>query len=135
MKKGWLSLITILLLGLVFATVGVLTAADVPDKIIIDNKGYKKDTRPPVPLTHKKHHDEYGVACADCHHEYKDGQNVWKEGDPVKKCIDCHDPEKTDGNVLNLQNSFHRNCRDCHKDVSGQGKDAPFKKCTDCHQK
>ena len=118
-------------MGLVFATVGVLTAADVPDEIMIENKGYKKDKKGPVKLTHKKHAVDYKVACNDCHHVYKDGKNVWKEGEPVQKCSECHDPKKKQGNTMKLQNAYHKNCKNCHKD-SGKAT-APHKKCNDCH--
>lgn len=135
MKKGWLGLLLILLIGLVFTTVGVLSAVEIPDKIVIESKGYKKVTKAPVPFNHKEHATEYGIACTECHHNYKDGKNVWKEGDPVQECSACHDPEKTVGKVKKLQNAFHTNCRDCHKKVDEEGKNAPYKKCTDCHQK
>ena len=136
MKKGWLSLLMILLIGLVFTTVGVLSAADVPDNVTIENEGYAKDKKGPVILKHKEHSVDYKIACTECHHDYQDGKNVWKEGDPVKKCSDCHDPNKTEGKVKKLQLAFHSNCKDCHKEEIAAGKkDAPYKKCTDCHQK
>jgi len=56
-----------------FLSVGVLTAADAPDEIMIDNK-YKDDKKGAVKLTHKKHSADYKVACTECHHEYKDGK-------------------------------------------------------------
>ena len=89
----------------------------------------------PVKLTHKKHSADYKVACADCHHEYKDGKNVWKEGDPVKKCSACHDANEKKDKADKLQNAYHKNCKDCHKKAVEEGKvkDAPFKKCNDCH--
>ena len=136
MRKGWLSLLMILILGLVFTTVGILSAADVPDEVNIENKCYAKDKKGPVPLSHNKHVNEYGAKCSDCHHDYQDGKNVWKEGDPVKKCVDCHDPNKSEGNVKKLQTAYHGNCKDCHKEAIAAGKkNAPYKKCTDCHQK
>ena len=133
MKKGALTWILIALTGLFFLTVGVITAADAPDDIKIENEGYKKDKKGPVALSHKKHHEEYKVKCSDCHHEYKDGKNVWKDSDPVKKCGECHNPLKKDGKIEKLQNAYHRNCKNCHKAL--EGKKAPFKKCNDCHEK
>jgi len=122
---------------LLFFTVGALIAADVADEVTIDSKGYQKDKKGPLKLSHKKHSVDYKIACADCHHEYKDGKNVWKDCDPVKKCGECHNPLKKDGKVLKLQNAFHRNCKNCHKEVNAKdaGKKAPFKKCTECHKK
>jgi len=134
-KRSWSWGVALLAMAL-FVGGGVLTAADVPETITIENSGYKKDKKGPVSFSHKKHHDEYKVACSDCHHVYKDGKNVWKEGDPVKKCSECHDPLKKQGKVKKLQNAYHRNCKNCHKALQKEGKPAgPFKKCNDCHQK
>ncbi len=133
MKKGTLTKILLLSIGLIFLAAGVLTATDVTEKIVIDNKGYGKDIKGPVNLNHLKHSKDYNAACTDCHHEYKDGNNVWKGGDAVKTCVSCHDPEKTQEKVLKLQTAFHNNCKDCHKK---SGKDtAPSSKCNDCHAK
>jgi len=136
MSKKLLTLLTVVLSGFLFLSVGILVAADAPDEVVIENKGYAKDTKGPVKLTHKKHHADYKVACAECHHVIKDGKNVWKEGDKVQKCSECHNPEKKEGNVLKLNNAYHNNCKDCHKALEEAGKPTgPFKKCNDCHQK
>jgi hypothetical protein len=103
------------------------------DEIIIENQGYVNDKKKPVRLNHRKHSEEYEIACDNCHHLYQEGVNVWKEGDSVQKCAACHDPVEDQGNVIILQSAFHRNCRDCHKEMSQEGRDAPYKKCTDCH--
>ena len=47
MKKGFLALTLVLFAGLMFLSVGVLTAADAPDMIKIENK-YKDDKKGPV---------------------------------------------------------------------------------------
>jgi hypothetical protein len=133
MNKKILSVLVVVLTGLLFLAVGALTAAEVPDEVCISEKGYKADKKGPVKLSHKKHSTDYKAACADCHHEYKDGKNVWKEGDPVKKCSACHDPLAKKGNVDKLQVAYHKNCKDCHKQDTS--KKAPFKKCNDCHEK
>ena len=137
MNKKTISLLMVVLAGLLFLTVGVLTAADVPDEVTINCTGYKKDKKGPVKLSHKKHSVDYKVACTDCHHEYKDGKNIYKEGDPVKKCSTCHNPLKKEGKVGKLQNAYHKNCKNCHKALvkEGKSKTAPFKKCNQCHEK
>ena len=144
MKRGIWSLGVVVLAGLLFICVGVLTAADQtapPDEIKIENQGYKEDKKGPVKLSHKKHSAKkadkgYEVACADCHHVYKDGKNIWKEGDKVEKCSECHSPLKKEGKVLKLNLAYHKNCKDCHKKMIEEGKkEAPFKKCNDCHEK
>ena len=144
MIKRFCILFTAILTGLVFFSVGTLIAAEqeqaIPDKLELENKGYKKDKKRPVLFSHKKHEtakdkEGYGVACTDCHHVYTDGKNVWKKGDHVDKCIKCHDPKKsTEENgvkVIKLQNAFHKNCKTCHK----KEKKGPFKKCNECHVK
>lgn len=139
--------ITLLLIGSLFLAVGLLTAADppidAPDELLIKNEGYKKRKKPAVFFTHKKHAEEYKnvkdekIACTECHHEYdKDKKNLWKEGDPVKRCAtnDCHDPLKKAGKKHKLQIAYHKNCKDCHRDLrkAGKSKDAPYKKCAKC---
>jgi hypothetical protein len=136
MHKKFMTLLLVVLTGMLFVAVGALTAADVPDEINISGEGYKKDIKGPVKFSHKKHHEEYKAACTDCHHDYQNGKNVWKEGDPVKKCGECHNPLKKQGKVDKLQNAYHKNCKDCHKEMDKAGKkNAPFKKCNDCHAK
>ena len=135
-KKGFLTLVLVTLVALNFLVVGVLTATtDVPDDVKVENKGYKKDKKKPVKLSHKKHSAEYKVVCTECHHDYQGDKNVWKEGMPVKKCKECHDPKKKKGKTKKLQNAYHTNCKNCHKKLvkDGESKDAPFKKCTQCH--
>ena len=113
------------------------TATDVPDDLMINNDGYKTNKKGPVPLSHKKHSVDYKVACTECHHDYQDGKNVWEEGKPVKKCGDCHDPLSKKGNTDKLQNAYHKNCKNCHKELAkaDPGKNVPYKKCNECHQK
>ena len=136
MKKRSLALALSMVGALFFVTVGVLTAAQqTADEITIENK-YKDDKKGPVKLTHKKHAEDYKVACNECHHEYKDGKNVWnKDTDPVKKCASpsCHDTEKKQGNADKVNLAFHKNCQGCHKEL--KGKQGPYKNCNDCHQK
>jgi len=103
------------------------------DEIIIENQGYENDRKKPVKLRHKKHSEEYEIACDSCHHVYQEGRNVWKEGDSVEKCAVCHDPAEDQDKIIKLQSAFHKNCRDCHKEVTQEGREAPYKKCTDCH--
>ena len=96
MKKG-LAVMSILM-AFVFS-LGLMAwvyAADqkVADTFKIDNdKAMFKDgkrTKVAVELTHKKHAEDHKVACAECHHVYKDGKNTWKQGDKVQKCSECH---------------------------------------------
>jgi len=106
------------------------------DDILIRNEGYKTDKKGPVKLTHRAHSKEYKIACTDCHHDYQDGKNVWKEEMPAKNCRECHNPLKKQGKVMKLQIAYHKNCKNCHKDLAKEGKKTgPHKKCKECHQK
>jgi hypothetical protein len=75
---------------------------------------------------------------------YKDGENVWKEGDPVQKCQECHNEptielEKKlppDQQKLNLKLAFHNNCRGCHMNLKRADREK-YKgiptTCSQCH--
>ena len=112
--------------------------------IYIDNIGFKKRRYGAVKFDHKKHQEEYKnpegkpIVCTDCHHDYQDGtkKNLWKEGQPVQLCVECHDPNKTIDDKKKLQLAFHENCKGCHEEVVKAGiaksGDAPYKKCIKC---
>lgn len=110
-----------------------LNIQGIPDEITIENRDYETDKRNPVKLSHKRHCEEYKITCVQCHHVYEAGKNVWKEGDFVNKCASCHDPIKEQEGILKLQSAFHNNCRTCHREISQEGEEAPYKKCTGCH--
>lgn len=107
-------------------------SGDVPDGFKIDNtKVFGKLTKATVEFSHKKHSDDYKVKCDQCHHVYKDKKQVWKEGDKVQHCAECHKaPKQNEGEMLSLYNAYHKNCRDCHKEA----KKGP-QKCDECHPK
>jgi hypothetical protein len=137
MKKQIFTLVLAGVFGMVFLGAGAVMAQSVepPEEVVINHEGYTADKKGPVKLSHKKHAEEYGAECVDCHHVIKDGKNVWKEGDPVQKCVDCHDLNESQGNAKKLQLAFHKNCKDCHKEAFKEGKkNAPFRKCNDCHE-
>ena len=136
MKKSLLFTIIMACAG-IFLTSGVIIAAKIPETIVIDGQTYKKNKMGPVDFNHKKHFKDYKVKCTECHHEYAEGKNVWKANKPVKKCEECHAPEKSPENPekLKLMDAFHNNCRECHKTKVAEGIKAPSEKCTNCHQK
>ena len=130
-RRNWGFLIVMILFVLV--PVFNLFGSDAPEKIVLDDKGYASRKKGPVPFNHQAHAEDYGAACDDCHHVYKNGKNVWEEGDEVQKCSQCHDLRESKGDVKKLQIAFHSNCRTCHKE-SGS-KEAPYKTCYGCHKK
>jgi len=118
------------------------TAVNVVGEHEVHGKQYQDFT-----FNHKKHNVDYKVACTNCHHKYEGKKNVWKEGDPVKKCDGCHNivdlTKKTD--PMSLYAAFHNNCVGCHKEhmkewkatgkAAGKPKpDIPVG-CTKCHKK
>ena len=136
MRKGNGTMVLLVVCGLAFLAMGTLQAAsDVkpPKEVKIYSEAFKDHKKGPVLLKHEEHAVNHKIACTECHHVIKDGKNVWKEGDPVQKCSACHDPDEKKGNVDKLQNAYHKNCQGCHKEL--KGKEAPYKKCNDCHEK
>jgi len=136
---GVLAAFACIVICVFLVTTAALIAAEeqaMPEEIYIENKVYKTDRKGPVRFSHSEHAEGYVEACDGCHHEYRDGENVWQEGQPVKKCSACHDPSKNKGNVKKLNIAFHKNCKGCHRKlVKEGGTDAPYKQCTDCHEK
>jgi hypothetical protein len=128
----------------VFSMVG---AADAPENIEMNSPVFKKHKKALVTLSHTKHAKEYKIACADCHHVYKDGKNTWKEGDKVQKCTECHkkakapkakkdEPKMAKADKIKefYYSAIHENCVACHKAEKKKGKKAPSA-CKDCHPK
>lgn len=137
MKKTLLFILIIL--GFVFMSNWVISVSaeeeqEIPDEIVIENKGYKTDRKGPVVFYHGDHSDSF--ECQECHHMYKNGKNVWNEGDPVKKCSECHSPIKSEGKIKKLSIAYHKNCKGCHRELAKQGStSAPYRQCSDCHEK
>ena len=137
MKKSLFTVVVVIaaigafLVATALAGVDKTKSGDAQDTMMIKDKVFPKHTKPAVKFTHKEHHEKFKVKCADCHHVYKDGKNVWKEGDKVDKCSSCHKtPKKNDGKMLSMYNAYHKNCKDCHREM----KKGPTK-CNDCHPK
>jgi len=110
-----------------------------PEEILIHSQAWPEKKHQDSKFPHKKHAAELQISCTECHHLYKNGSNVWKQGDPVAKCETCHTSPKTgkalkdappEEQKLSLYNAFHRNCLNCHKE---QAKGPT--KCLQCHPK
>jgi len=110
-----------------------MAASQVPEKeiLIFTPEVFKERKHGPVPFAHKKHEQ---LECAQCHHDYKDGTNVWKQGDEVKKCGACHKLESTE-EMPSLERAMHAHCLRCHKDRKKAGKKAGPAVCLLCHPK
>ena len=104
--------------------------------ILLNNPGYKKERKGPVEFPHKRHAYEYRLFCWDCHHVYKDGENVWVPWGETKRCSQCHDPKKKEPNKIMLQKAFHYQCKGCHKELAKKKKNTgAYRKCGGCHLK
>ena len=94
-----------------------------PDSITIDNPGlHATDNYQGAPFNHKKHAE--AAKCKECHH-------TTKEGEKVQKCVDCH----TKDSKVTAKDAFHKNCKDCHRDLKKAGKPTGPTICTKCHAK
>ncbi len=134
MTKRILMLLIVVFTSLMFLTIGLLTAEEIDEdseEINIHNEGYKRKLYKPVLFTHLVHNEDYGIDCSECHHDYKDGENVWEEGDLVQQCVVCHNPKQKLGeNAHRLPIAYHFNCKGCHKEVE----EGPVE-CKECHEK
>jgi len=152
MKKKSLLVLGVAALSVVFLFAVVYATQQAPDTITMESKVYKKHKKTLVNLSHKKHNVDYAIPCNDCHHVYKDGKNVWKEGEEVKKCDaeGCHSkakaPKAKEGEKKLSRkekasqgyhySAVHENCVGCHKAIKKKDKTkAVPTKCTECHPK
>jgi hypothetical protein len=111
----------------------IAVAADAPDVITMNSTLWPQHTKANVQFTHKKHAEEYKIACTECH-----------QGDPVQKCQACHNEPTIEGEKklspeqqkLNLKLAFHTNCQECHKKLKAQNpQSAAPTTCVQCHPK
>jgi len=143
-KQIPLSFIKILAILVVSVSITIIAAnflpasdeQEMPENIILDQVMCGKNRRGPVEFAHLCHAEDYALSCDECHHDYVDGENIWKEGDWINKCIECHDPCESDGEVKKLKMAFHKNCIGCHRKIKREwgSTDAPFRVCKDCHK-
>ena len=118
--------------------------ASPPAEFTLVSELWETHTKNAPLLTHEKHIKVHEIACSECHHVYEQGENIWKQGMPVKKCETCHDEptiknEKKlppDEQKKNLKSAFHGNCRGCHKLLKKANPEsqAPVT-CSQCHPK
>jgi ribosomal protein S27E len=139
MKKRTLIVLTAAVLGMVFVFALAYATQPEPETITMDKALLGKHKKALVTFSHKKHSTDYKVSCADCHHVYKEGTNVWKQGDEVEKCDACHAEAKAPSGDKSPKeekikkyyyDAIHANCVACHKEQ----KKGPAK-CAECHPK
>ncbi len=151
MKKRALLTVMISALGVALLCAGVCAAQQAPDTTTMDSVVFAEHKKALVTFTHKQHSDKeagYKIPCTDCHHVYKEGKNVWKEGDEVQKCTACHSeakaPKAKEGEPKLSKkekikkyyySAIHENCKGCHTDLKKAGKPTGPAACKDCHPK
>jgi len=116
-----------------------------PENILLADKSvFTNPSRPPVEFPHMQHIDA-GMDCSDCHHRFKDGENIvdeaeLEEGAPGIKCAACHKNETgfrfkpdLDPTTLTLRQAYHRMCIGCHRKLIREKKQSGPVTCGDCH--
>ena len=146
MNKKLLIFLMSIGVALIFVTTGLYAGTEVADSFKVETKEYKKRSKSPSTLSHKKHAEDYGISCGECHHD-KDGKPLadLKMGDNVQRCVECHtklEKSKEDRkNIMVLENAMHGNCIACHKETNIKAGDPKGRKgpaptsCTKCHPK
>lgn len=119
-----------------------IISAQMPEYLIDNQDIYTSKKKPSVLFDHDLH---TAVAeCMDCHHHYKDGENVLEhfdlfEGAEGVMCRDCHaEPgtrfqEDHDPTEKDLEQAYHAQCITCHREKAGEDVTAP-RTCMGCHQ-
>jgi len=147
MKNKRLLVAAIIGIATLFLAAGLYAGSTVPEVIKMQND--YEHTKGIVEFSHAKHATEYKAGCGDCHHDENNKPLAdLKEGDSVKKCIECHNKpgEKPKGKKApklskseELQyhaEALHENCKGCHKDYNKKNKTkAAPTTCTKCHPK
>jgi hypothetical protein len=95
-----------------------------PELVKIDKLKHQTDVYTPVVFTHRLHAEMSGMSggCKTCHHYNPQGQ--------VIGCSECHEPtrKREDVSKPDLNGAYHRQCMDCHRQISGKTN------CVECHK-
>ncbi len=117
--------------------------------ITMQSPAYPEHKKGIVLFPHKKHNEEYKIACGQCHHD-KEGKPLenLEENDKVDACLSCHTKlgqaprpknkkklTKTEKLEYHAE-AIHENCIACHKEYNkgNNTKEAPTS-CRKCHPK
>ena len=164
MNRKFLKISAIVGIAILFVVAGIYAKA-VPEVIKLEDPAYKKHKKGVVEFSHGKHQKEYAKqypelyknGCGDCHHDENNKPRAdLKEGDEVKRCIECHKipgevpadlkkkwkkdkVKKAEKKKMSLEyhaEAYHENCRVCHKTFNKKykPKKAPTT-CAKCHPK
>lgn len=104
------------------------------DNILIQNEGYEKRKKGPVRFPHRRHALDAGILCWECHHDYRNNENVWSPWGETQTCKSCHGASEAGQNPIRLQKAYHLSCKKCHEAlVKAKKKAGEFRKCKGCH--
>ena len=110
-----------------------------PEEIILNSEQVKM---PSIKFNHAQHQKTF--ACGECHHGLTGKtRTAYEDGMKIQKCVTCHNSTVL-GPILQDQvaqgikpvgsastkNSFHNNCKGCHKKHK---ETAAPNKCYECH--
>lgn len=114
----------------IFLMVGTFVAFSQEDIETVNDKAFKKLTRPQVAFFHDAHNEKAAIdECNVCHHMFEDGKQLEDEDSIGMECSECH-YSKTKDAAADLIRVYHLKCSGCHlKQKSG-----PIL-CSECHRK
>jgi hypothetical protein len=164
MNRKLIQISAVVGIAVLFFVAGIY-AKSAPDVIKLEDPAYKEHKKGAVEFAHGKHQKEYAKAypdlyengCGECHHDENNKPLTGlKDGDDVKRCIECHKipgevpkdvkkewrakkiskEEQKKKELEYHAEALHENCRGCHKDFNKKykPKKAPTT-CTKCHPK
>jgi c(7)-type cytochrome triheme protein len=146
MRRGYF-LVWMSILGIVGLLWAVNLEAQPDDISLDDNEVFTSRSRPAVEFPHLRHFDDASIECSECHHRFKDGENIVDEGELEEdaegiKCSSCHKGEAgfrfkpdLDPTKRTLQQAYHRMCTSCHRQLKKENKTAGSVTCGGCHPK
>ena len=119
-----------------------------PEDILLDNHSvFTSRSRPAVEFPHMLHLDDAAIECSECHHRFKDGENIVDEmelyeGADGVKCSACHKSEPgfrlkpdLDPTQRTLRQAYHKMCTGCHRQVNREDEKVAPVTCGGCHPK
>jgi hypothetical protein len=155
MNKKGLLVFALVGFAVIFATAALSAGPTAPAVIKMEDK--YEHTKGIVEFSHAKHFNDYKAGCGECHHDANHKPlDTLKEGDSVKKCIECHKKpgevssdlkkewkakkiKRAEQKKLELEyhaEALHENCQGCHKEYNKKNKTkAAPTTCTKCHPK
>ena len=146
MRRGYF-LVWMSILGIVGLLWAVNLGAQPEDILLDDQSVFASRSRPAVEFPHLRHFDDAGIECSECHHRFKDGENIVDEAELEEdaegiKCASCHKDESgfrfapdLDPTQRTLQQAYHRMCTGCHRQVSKDSQASGPVTCGSCHPK